>query len=73
MNTLTDALSYAARGWQVFPLKPQAKEPATWRGFYDATSNSAILDRWFARGYPYNVAIRTGLASGVFVSDPDGT
>jgi bifunctional DNA primase/polymerase-like protein len=72
MSTHDDVLGYAARGWQVLPLKPQAKEPATWRGFYDATSNPAKLDRWFGRGHPYNAGIRTGIASGVFVLDPDG-
>ena len=66
------ALDYAARGWQVFPLNPQSKEPATRRGFYDATTNPATLQRWFAGGFAYNIAIRTGTPSGVFVLDIDG-
>ena len=72
MSALDAVRSYAKRGWQVFPLIPKAKEPATWRGFYDATSNPAKLDRWFARGHPYNIGIRTGIASGIFVVDIDG-
>lgn len=71
-TTLDAALDYAARGWHVFPLKPQSKEPATRRGFYDATTNPEKLRRWFARGYPYNIGIRTGTPSGIFIFDADG-
>ena len=69
---LTAALDYARRRWQVFPLQPNTKEPATRRGFYDATDNPATLHRWFDRGFPYNVAIRTGQPSGVLILDADG-
>jgi hypothetical protein len=69
---LDTVLGYAAKGWQVFPLQVRAKEPLhRSRGFHDATSNPARLQRWFGR-YPYNVGIRTGTASGVFVLDVDG-
>ena len=66
------AVEYAVRRWHVFPCKPKSKEPATKRGFYDATTNPATLHRWFGRGFPYNVAIRTGAISGVFILDIDG-
>jgi hypothetical protein len=69
---LLAALAHASRGWHVFPLKPKSKEPATWRGFYDATTNPATLRRWFASGFAYNIAIRTGTPSNVFVIDVDG-
>jgi hypothetical protein len=71
MTCLADVLDYAARGWAVFPIRPRAKLPATPRGFYDATTNPATLQRWFAR-YPYNVGVRTGAASQIFVLDVDG-
>jgi hypothetical protein len=45
--------------------------PACPRGFYDATANPATLQRWFAR-YDYNVGIRTGVASQIFILDVDG-
>ena len=70
--TAEHALAYAVRGWQVFAIKAQSKEPATRRGFYEATSNPATIRRWFGCGYPYNIAVRTGEPSGVFVLDVDG-
>jgi hypothetical protein len=71
MSMIAHALDYAARGWQVFPLKQRTKLPATGRGFYDATTNPETLRRWF-REFPYNIGIRTGIASGVFAVDVDG-
>ena len=35
---LKAALAYAASGLAVLPLNPRTKEPATKRGFYDATT-----------------------------------
>src|SRR5262245_45059019 len=71
-DMLAAALAYAALGRQVFPLQPQSKLPATRRGFYDATTNPETLRRWFCRGFPYNLAVRTGVASGVLILDADG-
>jgi Bifunctional DNA primase/polymerase, N-terminal len=71
MTYLPDALRYAARGWMVFPIRPRTKLPATPRGFYDATTNPAKLQRWFAH-YDHNIGIRTGIASGICVIDIDG-
>jgi hypothetical protein len=72
MNGLITALDYAARGFQVFPLKPRSKEPATRRGLYEATSNTATLRRYFTGAHPYNIGVRTGVPSNVFVLDIDG-
>lgn len=59
--------------WQVFPLRPSSKEPATRSGFYAATTNPATIRRWFDRAYPHNIGIRTGPASGgIFMFDADG-
>lgn len=71
-TSLATVLGYASKGWHVFPLQVRAKEPLERsRGFYDACTNPARLQRWFER-YPYNVGIRTGTASGIFVLDVDG-
>ena len=45
MNALDAALAYAARGFAVFPCVPREKIPATRRGFYDATTNPALIRR----------------------------
>jgi hypothetical protein len=71
INLLETVLRYAALGWLIFPIHPRAKEPATKRGFYDATTNPATLTRWFET-FPYNIGVRTGTASGCFVFDVDG-
>ena len=71
-DTLTAVLDYAALGWQVFPLKPQSKEPATRRGFYDATDKPGDVAPMVWQGFPHNIAIRTGAPSGVFILDIDG-
>jgi hypothetical protein len=73
MSTLSDALDYAARGWHVFPLAPRSKVPLKGSsGFHDASTNPATLRRWFGQGYPYNIAIGTGLISGLLMLDADG-
>src|SRR5665811_1384776 len=68
---LQAALDYAARGLPVFPCVPRDKTPATKRGFHDATMNPATIRRWWL-ATNYNIGIRTGAASGVFVIDIDG-
>jgi hypothetical protein len=67
------ALDYAARGWAVFPCLPQSKEPATRRGFKDATTNPATIRRWWLARPDYNIGIATGVVSGVLVLDVDGS
>lgn len=68
---LEPALDYASRGWAVFPLKPQAKEPLTEHGFKDATTDEATIRRWWARWPDANIAVVTGRVSGIVVLDVD--
>jgi Bifunctional DNA primase/polymerase, N-terminal len=70
MSPLDAALAYAVRGFAVFPLRPRQKEPATNRGFYDATTNPELIRRWW-RAKDYNIAIRAGAASGIWLLDVD--
>jgi Bifunctional DNA primase/polymerase, N-terminal len=69
---LDQALKYAARGVAVFPCWPASKEPACRRGFKDATTNPAMIRRWWLANSSYNIAIATGIVSRVWVLDVDG-
>jgi hypothetical protein len=73
MTMLARALSYAARGWHVFPLLERSKRPACSHGFKDATTNPVKIKRWFGGQFNYNIAVRTGQVSGVWVLDVDGS
>jgi len=70
-ENLQVALSYAQRGFAVFPLVPSTKEPATAHGWKDATRDPAIITRWWWRRAHRGVAIRTGRASRLLVLDID--
>ena len=65
------ALSYAARGWAVLPLRPGGKEPATVHGVKDATTDPKTIASWYDKRPGCGVAIATGLRSGLVVVDLD--
>jgi hypothetical protein len=81
------ALSYAARGWGVFPCHSvrepagcscyradcasPAKHPRIAGGLTAATSDPSTIEGWWRRWPNANVAIRTGAASGIIVLDVD--
>jgi len=65
------ALHYAAKGWQVFPLVPNGKTPATETGFKAATTDTATIEGWWQRWPEANVGIVTGSLSGIVVLDVD--
>jgi hypothetical protein len=71
MTLLAAALDYAACGFMVFPCQPESKEPACEHGFKDATANPARLRRWFGSSQN-NIAIATGMVSGIWMLDIDG-
>ena len=73
MNKLVEAaLSYAAKGYHVFPCKPRSKVPATPNGFKDATTDEQTIRGWWEQHPQYNIAVATGRASGFVVLDVDG-
>src|SRR5690349_18840931 len=88
IESATAAMAYAARGWPIMPLwwplaadacacgrpdcaKP-GKHPLSRHGLKDASTDPAVIERWWSRWPDANVGIRTGSASGLLVVDIDG-
>ncbi len=84
-SVLEAALTYAARGWLVFPCwgvtdgacdcgktcTSPGKHPITRNGLKDATTDAEQIAEWFDQHPNANVAIVTGAASGLVVVDLD--
>ena len=86
-NDLRDAaLSYAARGWHVFPLHTwrdgrcscrrsacdsPAKHPRTTHGLKEASIDPPTIRAWWSRWPDANIGIATGAVSGFFALDID--
>jgi putative DNA primase/helicase len=49
------ARAYAAARVPIFPCKPAGKEPAAYNGFYDATTDLAMIARWWRQNPEYNI------------------
>jgi hypothetical protein len=68
---LEAALSYAKRGWHVFPLKPQSKLPLSRsHGHKDASCDEAQIVQWWMDHPSANVGLACA-ASGLVVVDID--
>jgi hypothetical protein len=83
---LAAALSYALRGWHVFPChslingacscgktdcRNTAKHPMTPAGFHDATTDELLIRAWWEKWPLANIGIATGAVSGFVVVDVD--
>jgi Bifunctional DNA primase/polymerase, N-terminal/AAA domain len=68
---LQAALSYAARGWLIFPCDPRTKRPVTEHGLHDATKDENQIRAWWTRWPGAMIGMRTGPESGVWVTDLD--
>jgi hypothetical protein len=84
---LRAALAYAQRGLAVFPVyninadgkcacgklkeSSPGKHPRTEHGLKDATTDAAIIERWWRTWPGANVGIATGAVSGIVVLDID--
>lgn len=67
---LDAALSWASKGYYVFPCLPLSKEPATTNGFMDATTDPEIIRAWWTQNPFYNIGVSPS-RSGMFVVDID--
>lgn len=64
------ALSYAVRGWHVFPLVPGGKTPLTEHGQNEASTDPARIEAWWRACPGANVGIHAR-PSGLYVVDVD--
>lgn len=67
MNLKEQALSYAALGFAVFPLKARDKKPAISGWNTLATTDYDVIAKWWTENPQYNIGIATGRASGGLV------
>lgn len=75
MSLAAAAVSYAERGWAVFPLGRRSKAPAIsrdagGRGLHDATTDPDRVARWWQRHPDHNIGLRTGVAFDALDVDP---
>jgi hypothetical protein len=66
------ALAYARLGWRIHPSRPGEKLPLLDAWQNRATTDPALIERWWGRTPEANVAVATGPNSGLFVLDVDG-
>jgi putative DNA primase/helicase len=69
---LNAALSYAARGWRVHPLKPRDKTPISKNGCKDATADAEQIRKWWAKFPDANIGLATGYEFFALDIDPAG-
>ena len=65
------AISYAQRGWAVFPLIPNSKKPITAHGLLDASKDTKQITEWWTKWPNANIGICAGEVSGFVVVDID--
>jgi hypothetical protein len=72
---LEAALAYARRGWPVLPCEPRGKRPLgrlVAHGLTEATTDVAMIERWWRAEPEANIGLRTGVAFDVLDVDKDG-
>lgn len=65
------ALNYAAKGWPIFPCKPEDKAPHTPHGFKDATTDPEQIREWWIAHPNAMIGFACGEPSGIWVLDID--
>ena len=68
------ATKVARAGYPVFPIAPKRKKPSVEGGFYAATTDESRIAAWLEEGRKnHNVAVPTGVLSGIVVIEADDT
>lgn len=77
LSPMLTALSYAARGWDIFPILP-GKKQSCYAAKYAAngakwgkTRDLRLIKKYFTEHPNYNIGIATGIESGIFVMEAD--
>ena len=60
------ALDYAKAGYKIFPVKENGKNPATGKGFLDATTDIEQIEKWWSKNQNHNIGLP--MASNHFVA-----
>lgn len=68
---LNEALRLLERGWSIFPVGHDKKPLIKWARYQQRLPSESELRSWFAES-DANIAVATGLISGVIVLDVDG-
>src|SRR6266566_6386557 len=71
MNVAEFAAQYVAHRWPVFPVKPRGKDPLTFNGFKDASTDPVRVAKWWQTWPDANVAC-VPAQTGHIVFDIDG-
>lgn len=70
--SLKAALDYGRLGWSVIPVEPRGKRPLLrWQVFQYRRAGVPEIAEWFRRWPDANIAVVTGIVSGVVVLDLD--
>lgn len=70
--SLKAALDYARLGWSVIPIEPGGKRPLIrWQVYQYRRAEAPEVAEWFSRWPDANIAVVTGVVSGLVVLDLD--
>ena len=70
--SLKAALDYGRLGWSVIPIEPRGKRPLLrWQAFQYRRADVPEIAEWFQRWPDANIAVVTGIVSGIVVLDLD--